>query len=33
MANKEDFNFVEPRETVEIHLSNGEVISGPGCNT
>ena len=33
MANKEDFNFVEPRETVEIHLSNGEVISGPRGGT
>ncbi|MCD6424003.1 MAG: nucleoside kinase [Anaerolineales bacterium] len=33
MSNKEDFNFVEPRDTVEIHLSNGEVISGPRGGT
>ena len=33
MANNEDFKFVEPRETVEIHLSNGEVISGPRGGT
>jgi len=33
MANKEDFKFVEPRDTVEIHLSNGEVISGPRGGT
>jgi len=33
MTNKEEFDFVEPRETVEIHLSNGEVISGPRGGT
>ncbi len=33
MADKEEFNFVDPRETVEIHLSNGEVISGPRGGT
>jgi len=33
MVNKEDYDFVEPRETVEIHLSNGEVISGPRGGT
>lgn len=29
MAQREDFEFVEPRPDVEIHLSNGEVLSGP----
>ena len=29
MANRDEFNFVEPSQDVEIHLSNGEVISGP----
>ncbi len=29
MASKEEFHFVEPRQNAEIHLSNGEVISGP----
>jgi len=29
MAPDNSFIFVEPRNTVEIHLSNGEVISGP----
>ena len=33
MAEREDFEFVEPREDVEIHLSNGEVISGPRGGT
>lgn len=29
MAPDDTFKFVDPRNTVEIHLSNGEVISGP----
>ncbi len=29
MAHDEAFIFVEPRKNVEVHLSNGEVISGP----
>lgn len=33
MTHREDFNFVEPRKDVEIHLSNGEVISGPRGGT
>jgi uridine kinase len=33
MAKKIAYKFVEPREDVEIHLSNGEVISGPRGST
>ncbi len=33
MANNEKYNFVEPSENVEVHLSNGEVISGPRGGT
>ncbi len=33
MAHREDFDFVEPSKDVEIHLSNGEVISGPRGGT
>lgn len=33
MADKEKFKYVEPRETVEIHLANGKVISGPRGGT
>jgi len=33
MNERDKFVFVEPRETVEIHLSNGEVISGPRGGT
>jgi uridine kinase len=29
MTSRKDFKFVTPRDMVEIHLSNGEVISGP----
>jgi uridine kinase len=29
MAHQKEFDFVEASENVEIHLSNGEVISGP----
>lgn len=33
MASQAEYDFVEPRDTVEIHLSNGEVISGPRGGT
>jgi uridine kinase len=33
MANRDEFSFVEPSKDVEIHLSNGEVISGPKGGT
>lgn len=33
MAHRKDFDFVEPSKDVEIHLSNGEVISGPRGGT
>jgi uridine kinase len=29
MSIRNDFDFVSPRDNVELHLSNGEVISGP----
>ncbi len=33
MSSGNDFVFVTPRDTVELHLSNGEVISGPRGKT
>ncbi|MGB2962963.1 MAG: nucleoside kinase [Anaerolineales bacterium] len=33
MSSEQKFKFVKPREEVEIHLSNGEVISGPRGST
>ncbi len=33
MPNREDYKFVDPSPDVEIHLSNGEVISGPRGGT
>ena len=33
MSSEQEFKFVTPREEVEIHLSNGEVISGPRGGT
>ena len=33
MNRREDFEFVEPSKNVEIHLSDGEVISGPRGGT
>ena len=33
MNRREDFEFVEPSKDVEIHLSDGEVISGPRGGT
>ena len=33
MSSRNDFNFVPPRDNVELHLSNGEVISGPRGST
>ena len=33
MSNEKDFKFVNPRQDVEIHLSNGEVITGPRGST
>jgi uridine kinase len=33
MSDGSKFIFVDPRETVELHLSNGEVISGPRGST
>ncbi len=33
MSSEKDFRFVTPRQDVEIHLSNGEVITGPRGGT
>jgi uridine kinase len=33
MNDQNQFEFVDPRDTVELHLSNGEVISGPRGRT
>jgi len=33
MSSEQEIKFVSPREEVEIHLSNGEVISGPRGST
>jgi len=33
MSDRTDFDFVSPRDNVELHLSNGEVISGPRGST
>jgi uridine kinase len=33
MDNQDQIVFVDPRDTVELHLSNGEVISGPRGST
>ena len=33
MSSRNDFDFVSPRDNVELHLSNGEVISGPRGST
>ncbi len=33
MTENKKYKFVEPRENVEVHLSNGEVISGPRGGT
>ena len=33
MSSDKDFRFVTPRQDVEIHLSNGEVITGPRGGT
>jgi len=33
MSTQNEFVFVDPRDTVELHLSNGEVISGPRGST
>jgi len=33
MNEEKEFTFVDPRNTVELHLSNGEVISGPRGRT
>jgi len=33
MSDRNDFDFVSPRDNVELHLSNGEVISGPRGST
>jgi uridine kinase len=33
MNDQSKFKFVDPRDTVELHLSNGEVISGPRGST
>jgi len=33
MSSEQDIKFVSPRKEVEIHLSNGEVISGPRGST
>ena len=28
-AKRDEFDYIEPREKIEVHLSNGKVISGP----
>lgn len=33
MVSQKHFRFVEPKQDIEIHLSNGEVISGPRGST
>ena len=33
MSSRNDFDYVAPRDNVELHLSNGEVISGPRGST
>jgi uridine kinase len=33
MSSQNNFDFVSPRDAVEVHLSNGEVISGPRGST